>query len=321
MDNEFIDMSDMIYEIKDKIIDGEYMKIMEKLRKIREKYIEDVRGKYICKCEINSENFCSNNFESFITCKNNKYILSIFPILRNIIIFNSLPLTHNAQKHYYFRSNLQLEPINIDKEYTELEISKIVSTVYSLINLMTNINYKFPKIFISIAIYDYLFKYFGFCQKNTKFCVVIYEKLLEFYETEQRIVSDDLNIIKKIYSLKENPYKIFLNNMEKYYKIALEKELQKQQLANAEADIIAQAEVPVVVEPVNDALANDTVVAEQVNEEVNEPRTIHIARKKLRARNRIQQAEEDVNSETRYPLRNRIKNRNLIIRTNENIDI
>lgn len=320
MDEEFINMSDMIYEIKDKIIDGEYMKIMDKLTKIREKYIEDVKGKYICKCKIISENFCSNNFESFITCKNNKYILFIFPILRNIIIYNSLPLTHNTKTKYYFTSNLQFEPINIDKEYTDLEISIIVSTVYSLINLMTNISYKLPKIFILIAIYDYLFKNFSFCIKNTRFCIVIYDKLLVIYETERRIVSDDLNIIENIYNLKDNPYKIFLNNMEKYYKIALEKELQKQQPvnANAEADIIAQVEV---VEPVNEVVANDIAVEEPINNEVNEPRTIHIARKKLKARTGIQQAEEAVNIETRYPLRNRIKTRNLIIRTNENIDI
>jgi len=289
MDKTFLEISDIIYEIKDKIKDGEYMSIMDKLSKIRTKYNENIVDvENICKClegEEENENkylFCTTSIEKFITCKNLQYALTNFPILRNLIILHALPKIlpnqdFELEASSFFKSDIQFEPINVDKKYNinEPETIKLTKTLILFINLVENIYCKFSRIFLIIAVYDLNFRYFGFLTKNFKYFETTYNKLSELINSTTNDVNNasKLNIIKKIYNLDENPYRIFQQILEPYY----QKELEKQ---NIPALVIVFKKNPPTL----------------------------FERRRNRELQRVQ-VEEEVIQESGYPLRNRIQNK------------
>ena len=163
MDKTFLEISDIIYEIKDKIKDGDYMNIMDKLSKIRTKYNENIVDENICNCISGEEEdedkylFCATSIERFITCKNLQYALINFPILRNLIILHALPKTPHVQdielkSSSFFKSDIQFEPLNVDINYNNdndnLEKIKLVKHLKLFLELCTNVFGKFSKIFM-----------------------------------------------------------------------------------------------------------------------------------------------------------------------------
>ena len=245
MDKTFLEISDIIYDIKAKIKDGEYMSIMDKLSEIRTKYNDNIVDENICTCIEGEEEdkylFCVTSLERFITCKNLQYALTNFPILRNLIILHALPKTPPGQAFEleacsFFKSDIQFEPHNVDINYNNdsSTINKLVKQIRLLLDLCTNVSGRFSKIFISIAIYDLNFKHFGFLLENFKYLETTYHKLSEIIDdTNNPNSASILNIIKKIYNLDENPFIIFQQIIELYYLKELVKEnlqLQLQQL-------------------------------------------------------------------------------------------
>jgi len=223
MDKQFIEMSDVIYEIKEKITDNEYMNVMDKLGKIRIKYIEDMKQDGICKCIVGETNFCTSSIESFIICKNIRHALNKYPILRNQLLLYSLYPINEYNHNQLFKSDLQLEPIDLYKIFNENEQKVYVENTKLLLLLSGNIYGEIEKIFISIAIYDYIFKNFGFLLQHFKFMTAIYNKLDELIPYTNNLTKPIIELVKKLYNLDDNPYTIFKNIIKPYYQKGLVK--------------------------------------------------------------------------------------------------
>jgi len=347
MDKECLEMSNILYDIKEKISDNEYMNAMNKLSNIRKKYQVDVEGKNICKCIVEEINFCTSSIESFMTCKNIRHTLNKFPILRNQLILYSLP-NYNLEIYEYnhnqlFKSDLQLEPINLDIMFDKDARKEYINYSKLLLYITDNIDGKIQKIFVSITIFDYVFKNFGFVLKEFKYMETLYNKLDELsLETNNDSDNPIIELIKRLYNLEDNPYKIFQNIMKPYYqKGLLNKEIIEHQnkkhfipiefieneIENEidnDIDNINERFPPAIQQLIFNALMQDQ--QQQPNIQVfeirrplqQEQRRRHSRRQHPRRqlhREQRQQAEEEVIQESRYPLRNRIQskmNNNLI---------
>ena len=94
MANQFIEFSDIVYDIKDKLTDNEYLTVMNKLGELKTNIddIVKVKEKDVCMCGVDSNDFCISSIQRFITCGNLQHTLEQLPILRNLIIIHALPL-------------------------------------------------------------------------------------------------------------------------------------------------------------------------------------------------------------------------------------
>lgn len=329
MDAEFISMSDILYDIKEKITDNEYMNVMNKLSKIREKYQEDIKEKNICNCISGESNFCTYSIEGFMTCKNIHHTLDKFPILRNQLILYSLPdytaEIHKYNHHQFFKSDLQLEPMNPYKILNEDEKIEYIKSIKLLLNLTENIKGKVKKVFMTLSIYDLVFKNFGFLNKNIRFMKTIYTKLDEFLEEPN--TKPVIELLKKLYNLDDNPYIIFKNNIEPYYlKALVNEQIRERQAKNY---FTTPEMIEEMINNMREYDGDDIVVnidnrfppeiqqwllhamlqqeAQPQHPQQLVPNTRRQARE-LQQEQR-QQAEEAVIQESRYPLRNRIQSR------------
>ena len=234
-----------------------------------------------------------------ILCKNIHHTLDKFPILRNQLILYSLPdytaEIHKYNHHQFFKSDLQLEPINPYKIFNEDENMEYIKSIKLLLNLTENIKGKVKKVFMTLSIYDLVFKNFGFLNKNIRFMKTIYTKLDEFLEEPN--TNPVIKLVTKLYNLDANPYLIFKKNMEPYYlKALVNEQIRERQEKNYFTtpeiqqwifNAMAQQQPPVIEIPIPDT-------RRQARELQQEQR---------------QQAEEAVIQESRYPLRNRIQSR------------
>ena len=339
MAKECLEMSNILYDIKKKISDNEYMNVMNKLSNIREKYQVDVEGTNICKCIVDGINFCTSSIESFITCKNIRHTLNKFPILRNQLILYSLP-DYNLEIYEYnhnqlFKSDLQLEPINLDIMFDKEQRKEYINYSKLLLYITENIAGKIQKIFMTIVIFDYVFKNFGLLLKEFKYMNILYIKLDELIlATNNDSTKPIIELVKILYNLEDNPYKIFQNKMKPYYqKGLLNKEIKnknsKQELGETfhPPELIYNIDErfppPAIQQLIFNALMQDQQQQQQQPDiQVFEIRRPLLREKKHSSRHsRRQQAEEEVIQESRYPLRNRIqskmdKNNNLCQKIN-----
>ena len=239
--NEFmskvLEMSDVLYEIKEKIKDNEYMVSMNKLNEIQKLYNElynelnDKKKLYVCECALDSDTFCSNGLKYFAGCNNLQPTLERFPILRNFVILYSLPKKSLYKSSYYYKTSIQFTFINPDK-YVDKYLSKIhTEIIRRFLNLYESfINNKVNSLFkyiLTIAYLDYLFKNSFMMTHFHEYLDMIYNKLNEFNTTIQNESNIKiLELIKKIYKINENPYIIFLKNLIPHRnKILLHKQL------------------------------------------------------------------------------------------------
>jgi hypothetical protein len=258
-----------------------------------------------------------------MTCKNIHHTLDKFPILRNQLILYSLPdytaEIHKYNHHQFFKSDLQLEPINLYKIFNEDERLEYITSIKSLLNLTENIKGKVKKVFMTLSIYDMVFKNFGFLNKNIRFMKTIYTKLDEFLEEPN--TNPVIKLVTKLYNLDDNPYIIFKKNMEPYYLKALANEQIK------EFKVKKYFTTPEMIEEmINNMRAHARayiseiieIQQQQVQQEPPpEPIAIviemHVPNTRRQARalqqEQRQQAEEAVIQESRYPLRNRIQSK------------
>jgi hypothetical protein len=197
-----------------------------------------------------------------------------------------------------------------------------------LLYITDNIDGTIQKIFASITIFDYVFKNFGFVLKEFKYMETLYNKLDELIlETNNDSDNPIIELIKGLYNLEDNPYKIFQNIMKPYYqKGLLNKEINKLETNFTPPELIDNIEErfpPAIQQLIFNALMQDQQPQQQPNIQVFEIRRPlqreqrHSRRhsKRLLQQEQRQQAEEEVIQESRYPLRNRIQskmNNNLI---------
>lgn len=300
MDKEFIEISDIVYGIKEQITDGEYMAVMDKINLIRTKYNEDIAGQNICKCISGKINFCTSSIESFMTCKNLQHTLIKFPMLRNQLILYSLP-NYNLEELYkynhnqFFKSDLQLEQINIyelseNKEY--IEYSKL------LLTLSTNIKGQKQTIFMTIVLYDYIFKNFGFTILHHKYMHTIYNKLNEFIlESNTDTAKPIIELIKKLYNIHNNPYIIFQNTIKPYY---------QKTLVNIQLKRIVNERLPLGQYFTPRSLIHPNLIAILQQCIIIRPSTKN--RRRIQEDAQMQLAvTQEIIQESGYPLRNRIQ--------------
>jgi hypothetical protein len=106
------------------------------------------------------------------------------------------------------------------------------------------VHIKCIKIIISIAIYDYNFRHFGFLNTRYKnnvqskyiYLKVLYNKLCELIINTENY--NLINLIKIICDIDENPYVLFLKNLKPYYNETFNAEQNRLQL---EKDAAAKA--------------------------------------------------------------------------------
>ncbi len=290
---KIFELSDILYQIKEKITDNEYMVSMNKLNDIHKIHNNFVNNQ--CKCIVNNGNdcdtFCCNGLDGFIRCKNLLATLNKYPILRNLVILYSLPVEEHYNYRYYYKSDIQFEPIEPYKYITQEETDKQIKIIKQLLDLNENIikqsdqsdqinkiNTVLVKIIITISLLDYLFRNFGFVRFNFKLLEVNYNKLLELSIEEKTYHKRQfIELIKNIYNLENAPYATFLKYLLPYYrKEVLHKEL----------------------------LSNIQPIVESVVEPVVEP--VKVPKNILNPYQRELRATREVVQESRYPLRNRI---------------
>ena len=225
--NKVLEMSDVLYQIKEKIKDNEYMVSMNKLNEIQKLYNElnnelnNGEKSYVCKCPLNSDTFCSNGLKYFVGCNNLQPTLARFPILRNLVILYSLPQKSLYKSSYYYKSRIQFTLIKADKYVGKVKPKKHTEILYRFLELHEafsndNVNVLF-RFILTIALFDYLFKN-SFLLTMTpyfdRYSEMIYNKLNEFntiIQNESKIKI--LKLITKIYKINENPYILFSKNL------------------------------------------------------------------------------------------------------------
>jgi hypothetical protein len=218
-----------MFEIKDKIKDGEYMIIMDKLSEIYTTYNTEIIDNK-CKCEINSNQFCINNLQYFINCKNLQYTLACFPALRNLLIIFTLPHETLYTTHHFYKSHLQFEPINQEKIYSNAQYTQLISTIHIFINFIANLPEKLPRCFVIIELYSYMFTNFNIFKNNFKFMYTTYTKLIELSIAQtDRLYSAHVVMLKKLYNIKKLPFTLFKDNMTLFYQNEIGKESNKAQ--------------------------------------------------------------------------------------------
>ena len=231
--SQFFELSDILFQIKGKITDNEYMESMNKLYDIRKLYNELIdisknNNINVCNCVLNSIKFCNTSFERLMQCKNLQPTLETFPLLHNLVILYSLPQDEHYNSIHYYKSNIQFELIGLYKYITKEEETKQVNIIRMFLDILQtitfvdNFNCVLIKIIFSITLFDYMFKNASFLVYNFKFLEANYIKLRDFAMediTSER--TQQIKLIKKIYNLDENPYQLFLKNLSPHYYIKL----------------------------------------------------------------------------------------------------
>ena len=211
----------------------------------------------------------------------------------------------------FFKSDIHFEIdrnfINNNDNIDKIQIAKIVMMLLTFASNLKNILHK---IFVSITIFEYNIKHFKFLYDNFRFIDVVIHKLETFIvESKDPEKKQYFELVKNIYNLQDNPYKIFLNNMSPYYykKILLD---QLTEYSNINKNImITKFLLDNSIELHNNAANYNYHNNERNN---NERHNRQLQQSRARRQNRLQaaeqvvQAEQEIIKETGYPLRNRI---------------
>ena len=228
MNSSIIEMSNLMFDIKDKIKDGEYMIIMEKLSKIYTTYNAEIIDN-ICECEVYSNTFCINNLKYFAKCKNLQHTLYRFPILRNLLIIFVLPCTWTYDEDYkarnFYKSYIQYKIINQEKIYSDIEKADIIATVRIFLDFANNLHERLPKCFVFIQLYSYIFTNYKLFINSFKFTSITYSKLVELTIAQtERSYAPHVNLLKKLYNFNKLPFTMFKDNMTLFYEKEIKKE-------------------------------------------------------------------------------------------------
>ena len=293
--SQIFELSDILFKIKEKITDNEYMESMNKLNNIRKCYnelIDSSKNNNVCNCVVNSSKFCDTSFERLMQCKNLQPTLKSFPILRNLVILYGLPEHEHYNSFHYYKTTIQFELIELYKYINREEAAKKTNIIRMFLNIIESNNSVLIKIIFSITLFDYIFKNASFLVYHFKFLEVNYNKLRQFameeITPEKR---QQITLIKNIYNLDENPYQLFLKNLSPHYYKQL---LHKQLLSKIK-----------IIEPI----PVETILVKPILVESIPVEPIPVQVNLLNPHQITQRATREIIKEARYPLRNRIAKR------------
>ncbi len=144
----------------------------------------------------------NNNLENIIEkIKDYNQFIKLDKEEKEIILENLPILNYCINKDTKEKYKIQLEPIVVQNH----EQKKVINIIKFLLGIIDTASTT-EKIFISLTIYDYIFRNFSLVESNLKFAKVCYQKLIEFidYSIYDKIKST----IKKV-GYDENTFEIW----------------------------------------------------------------------------------------------------------------
>ncbi len=243
----FTSLSDLAYDIKERITEYEYIKLMNLLKVMYERFgelndtvHEDVDDENVleimndddpgvvfipppqiqvnlpilnvdllnqdivlqplhrpCTCVLGDSQWCNDNLERFIACKNYDTLIQNMPLIK-------FALHYLQDQNYQHENNLphiQLEPIGYDIENTNINRDMVIAHIsccLKIINFVSN-NRKY-KALISLCIFEYNIRNMFYCIKYNKYLESIINKINEFILDEIVI----FNWISNIFNINQN---------------------------------------------------------------------------------------------------------------------
>lgn len=192
--NKYIDIFNYIYDLKDKLTDNEFLILNNKIKDLID---ENNKLKNISKCNccyywkypnITNESYklCLESIEKLKRCKNFIKISKDIPQLKNIITKQNIPFIENPIYNSY------------DKDY-------ILMMIKIFIFLNDCLVYKYHKIIVNLALYDFLIRNINFLIDNEKFSNACIKKFNEYLE------DDDFIEVVNEYNINYNKWKEILN--------------------------------------------------------------------------------------------------------------
>ena len=218
--NAFNQTRNTILNFKNRLTDNEYMPILNQLNISKSQYENLVHIKKYGQCEtciLTNNIYCLPGTLTFKKCKNINYMIEKCPILRNIIIINSMPQTCEYTYQMFYKTDINFSlniQNNIDSPKICLKHFKCLSNLYTINKIYLS------KIFLSVAIYSYVFKNFKVFIRYNKIMDTIYNKLIELNKISKTTKKKELlciNIMQQLYNVNTNIFKIFLQNIEPHY--------------------------------------------------------------------------------------------------------
>ena len=217
--NTVIATGNIIFDIKDKITDYEYLTVMNQLYSTIKQYTKIDKIKQInnnCKCRVHFDEFLCITMDKFKKCKKLNYVIKKYPILRNLNIIDKLPADCVYTYKMFYKTDINFilnMQFNIDDDNNKYKSIPCIICVLFLFELAENNTRCLSKIFIFIAIYSYIFKNFKIF-KRCNYLSIIYYNLQKFITDTP---PEKLGIIQQLYKINTNIFKIFLQNLEPYY--------------------------------------------------------------------------------------------------------
>jgi hypothetical protein len=206
--NLIMQLSDKVYDLKDKLLDGDYLHIMNLVKQIYDKQqvTDPVKYSYICECDDNT--FCYSSIRALQCCKNYTNICLEMPLLSFIIKIHYHPLNKYVNDGTPL-PHLQITPIcneTIDKHKFPIYMGNLL---YLAESLDTNITIKS---LIVLTLYEYAFQNINYALEHMDFLRAMCNRLNEFIESYSHYYDE----ITNLYNLNENIlciYKRYLDNI------------------------------------------------------------------------------------------------------------
>lgn len=191
--NKHIDIFNYIYDLKDKLTDNEFLILNNKIKDLIDEnnILNNITKCYCCDYwkypNINNNfKFCFDSIYKLKKCENFIKISNDIPQLKNIITKQNIPFIENP---IY---------ISYDKDY-------IIMMINIFIFLNDCLEYKYHKIIINLALYDFLIRNMNFLIDNEKFSNACIKKFNEYLE------DDDFIKVVNEYNINYNKWKEILN--------------------------------------------------------------------------------------------------------------
>jgi hypothetical protein len=203
--NLIIQLSNKIYELKQNLLDSEFLQIMNIVKQIYDKHqFSEPENTYICECDETT--FCYNSIRALQCCKNYTKICLEMPLLPFIIKIYWHPLNK------YINDGTQLPHLQITPIFNET-INKYKFTIYmgNLLFLADSLDTNITiKSLIILIFYEYAFQNINYALEHIDFLIVLRIRLNEFIES----YSHYYNEITQLYNLDENILHIYKHHLD-----------------------------------------------------------------------------------------------------------
>lgn len=185
-------LQELIFSLKEKISDGEYLDLMNELKKVHEKTqnfeeSSDEEGEIAvqpivnpassngCNCvEGNVERPCFKDAETLLQCRFQVEFFQAYPLSRHALVCSGV-LNHNF-------AVTEAPSLCFEKIVGDYDWRKLTDNVNVLVFLVTKIRGNQNKLYHFIQIFDFVFRNYRFVEENEGFRQTIGQKLIELDE-------------------------------------------------------------------------------------------------------------------------------------------